>query len=292
MTKILAVSGGVDSVVLLHFFRHEQNVVVAHFNHGIRPSAGHDQEFVRRLVAEYHLPFETATANLGPHTSEAAARTARYDFLFELAQKYSHQGAPAMIYTAHHLDDLAETLAINFLRGTGWRGLAPFGYNGIARPFLSSELTNAPLSRADILRYAATHQLSFCHDPTNTEDNYLRNRLRPLIAQQIQNPTWREQIFQLFKHQQQLKQEISTLTVELLPPDQIYQRSWFEQMEAPVALEFLRAALLRCGLSLTTPQLQDFLQAIRTYQPGKNFNLPGNRLVALHKTFFSLKDIS
>ena len=76
MKKILAISGGLDSMVLLHQFRHDPDVIVAHFNHGTRPSADDDQKFVGQIAADYRLPFETENLSLGATVSEAAARAA------------------------------------------------------------------------------------------------------------------------------------------------------------------------------------------------------------------------
>ena len=69
MKKVLAVSGGIDSVVMLHIFRNDSEVVVAHYNHGIRPNSADDQAFVKRLAQKYKLPFETTDGNLGSNTS-------------------------------------------------------------------------------------------------------------------------------------------------------------------------------------------------------------------------------
>lgn len=275
MKKILAISGGLDSMVLLHQFRHDPDVIIAHFNHGTRPSADDDQKFVGQAAADYRLPFETENLSLGATVSEAAARAARYQFLFRLADQYNH----AVIYTAHHANDVLESIAINLLRGTGWRGLAPLNHPRICRPLLTC-------SQADLHRYAATHQIIFRQDPTNFEDAYLRNRLRPLLA--ALSPAIQTELLGLYYHQIRLKSDIAALTEELLPSDQLYYRSWFINLPDPVALELLRFATRRSGFSLTRPQIQDFLIAIRTYLPGKFFNLPDGQLIKIHQKYFQL----
>lgn len=300
--KLLAVSGGLDSVVLLHQYKDDPAVLVAHFNHGTRPSADDDQRFVANLAARYHKPFLTAKHNLGPSASEDQARQARYLFLKSTASQHH-----ATLYTAHHQDDLLESIAINLLRGTGWRGLTPMSDPAIRRPLLAQ-------TKHDLLRYAAAHQLTFRQDPTNTDDHYLRNRLRPLL-QQLPAAT-RQNLISLAQHQKTLKLELDQLLDHLLPQDGVYQRAWFaptlgiaasvtpKSVVAPdsstvatdaAALELLRAALARHSqthpnqpLKATHPQLQAFLHAIRTYAPGKQFNLPGDHLITLHKTYFVL----
>src|SRR3989344_5293986 len=116
MNYIVAVSGGVDSVVLLDMLikQKEHNLVVAHFDHGIRVDSDADARFVWELAKKYELSFEVRREELGDAASENTARSHRYAFLRDIAKKYS-----ATIVTAHHADDVVETIAINLTRGTG-----------------------------------------------------------------------------------------------------------------------------------------------------------------------------
>ena len=99
---VVAVSGGVDSVVLLHMLAHRPDIelVVAHFDHGIRDYSVADAQFVKELADSYGLPFESRREKLGKQASEDLARSRRYAFLRSVADK--HQ---AKIMTAHHADD-------------------------------------------------------------------------------------------------------------------------------------------------------------------------------------------
>lgn len=167
---ILAVSGGVDSMVLLDLLAKKPTVklIVAHFNHGIRQEAARDEEFVRRKAVRLGLSFESEAADLGEGASEDSARRARYGFLYRIQKKH---GADAVI-AAHHQDDLIETAFINLLRGTGRKGLVAIQNNpGVVRPLLSWR-------KRDILKYAADNRLQWREDETNTKDDYLRNYLR------------------------------------------------------------------------------------------------------------------
>ena len=80
LKKFLAVSGGIDSVVMLYLMRNDESVVVLHFDHGIRPSSAEDCEFVKRLAKQYGLPFISEQAKLGEDCSEERARKERYAF--------------------------------------------------------------------------------------------------------------------------------------------------------------------------------------------------------------------
>lgn len=284
---ILAVSGGVDSMVMLDMIcRSKQysshDIIVAHFDHGMRENSAEDAEFVRRKAEEYSVKFYLGHGELGEETSEARARMVRYNFL--------HSIDPfATVFTAHHLDDLVETTVINLSRGTGWRGLAVLDTPGIRRPFLETEMFYEPLDKAAILEYAAKRQLSFREDQSNSSDEYLRNRIRHQMNNFPMDLEQKMQIYDLWQRQKQLKSEIDQLVVSLLPgKNQPWQRAWFENLDTSLALELLRAGTLQAGVSATRPQLEDFRQAILNYAPGKHFNLPGDRLVKLNKSDFML----
>lgn len=290
--KILAVSGGVDSMVMLDMVccSHKYSlgdIIVAHFDHGTRPTSRLDAEFVERKAKEYRLRFQLGRADLGEGVDEATARTARYEFL--------HNIDPcATIFTAHHLDDLVETVTINFVRGTGWRGLAGLSADGIKRPLLESESLYEPMDKIAILEYAAKRRLEFREDPTNSSDEYLRNRIR---HQANKSPLTFEQkleIYRLWQTQKQLKTEIDHLIVGLLPDGETpWRREWFRKLdegeaERRIALELLRAGTIRAGVAATRPQLEDFRHAILDYASGKKFNLPGDRLIKIGRNDFEL----
>ena len=275
MRKILAISGGIDSVSLLHMMKDDPEVLVAHFNHGIRLNSGQDETFVHQLANKYGREFISKTENLGANCPEALARERRYRFLRNLQTTYS-----GVIYTAHHQDDLVESIIINLIRGTGWRGLAPFSNPEIRRPLLE-------LTKAKIYAYASKHQLAFRHDATNTDDRYLRNRIRRQATKLA--PKDRQKLLELFARQNVLRSEIATTLDHILPPGNTYERNWFMQLDNPAALEILRQALVRVGRSTTRPQLLDFLAAIRTYQTGKHFNLGQDYLVPIGRHSFTLE---
>ena len=276
MKQLLAVSGGVDSMAMLHFACQNfpaDELIVAHFDHGIRENSTDDANFVRQKAAEYGTQFCLGRALLGPNASEAAARAARYGFLRNLAAECN-----AQIWTAHHLDDLVESIAINFLRGTGWRGLVALDSVDIYRPFLTEE----PWDRAKIWHYAAEHNLTYREDPSNASDEYLRNRLR----HQMNNEVDKLALYNLWKQQKLIKNEIDHIIGDIVP-ERSWSREWFRDLSPQLAMELLRAGTLRAGISATRPQLEDFRQAILNYTPGKYFNLPGDKLVRLDKNTFT-----
>ncbi|HSX43547.1 MAG TPA: tRNA lysidine(34) synthetase TilS [Candidatus Saccharimonadales bacterium] len=167
---VVAVSGGVDSIALLHMLAQRPNLqlVVAHYDHGVRLDSMIDRTLVQLTAKRYGLPFVYENGRLGPHASEAVARTARYGFLHKVRQA---SGARAII-TAHHQDDVLETAVLNLLRGTGRRGLSSLqSLDGIRRPLLH-------MPKKELLRYATEQGLDWREDSTNTDVRYLRNHIR------------------------------------------------------------------------------------------------------------------
>ncbi len=289
MKKILAVSGGVDSMVMLEIFWRKYKAdefCVATFDHGTRETSRDDAEFVVRTCHERGIEVFSSRTELGEKASEEKARSARYEFLRKIA--FEKRGE---IYTAHHLDDLVETVAINFLRGTGVRGLAPFSSLGIRRPMLDGMLEPAELQlevfdKRSILRLADRWGVKYRQDPTNTTSDYLRNRVRE--ATMNLSLDMKLNIYRMWNRQRATVREIDDIVESILPEDLHFMRADFAEMDKSVALEILRGALIRAGVSATTPQITDFYDAILSYVPGKNFNLPEDKLVRLNKKDFML----
>lgn len=252
---VVAVSGGVDSVVLLHKLQQQPDLelIVAHFDHGIRDDSKDDAGFVKQLAKDYGLAFETAREELGKQASEELARERRYAFLRAVAKKHD-----ARLVTAHHADDAVETVAINLTRGTGWRGLAVLD-SDVIRPLIG-------MSKQEILEYAKTHVLSWHEDSTNASDVYLRNRLRRKTTE-LTNDNKR-QLLALRSHQISSKRKIEGEVRRLIGDGPHYSRYFFTHVDPTVAIECLRYCTLA---RLTRPQLERVLIAIKTAKPGSTF---------------------
>lgn len=271
-TYIVAVSGGVDSVSLLHMLHRVggRRIVVAHFDHGIRSDSAEDAQFVKRLAHRYGYPYETARVELGPGASEDRARQQRYRFLRWAAQK--HGGT---IVTAHHADDVVETAAINLHRGTGWRGLATHSAD-ISRPLLH-------YTKAELLAYAKQHGLEWREDSTNQDEAYLRNRLRKRT--QMLSDDEKRQILALRAHQLEAKRLIEAEVRHLIGLGPSYQRYFFTHVPTKVALECLRVATHG---RLTRPQLERALLMIKTAQPTAKYEAGSGVTIDFTSRNFSL----
>lgn len=272
MTLVVAVSGGVDSVVLLDMMVKQINkpMIVAHFDHGIRPDSREDALFVEALAKSYGLKFETARVELGEDASEALARERRYQFLNSIAKKHR-----ARIVTAHHGDDLAETVAINLSRGTGWRGLAVMD-SAVLRPLLH-------MRKEDIYRYALDNGLEWREDSTNSDDKYLRNKIRPGVAELYRDEI--EKIGDLRSRQIQIKREVESEALRVLGAGPLYSRYFITNIPNEVALECLR--VITKG-ELTRPQLERLLLAVKTALPGNIYQAGAGINVSFTTRYFTL----
>lgn len=174
---LVAVSGGVDSVVLSHLCRKAGlDFAIVHCNFHLRDQeSDRDENFVRNLARQYGVgvfvrDFDTTLYAAQERISiQMAARDLRYAWFDQLIKEENFSG----VLTGHHADDNLETFLINFVRGTGLQGLCgiPPSNGPVLRPLL-------PFSRKQIETYADDNELSWCEDSTNASDKYLRNRLR------------------------------------------------------------------------------------------------------------------
>lgn len=204
-TVIVGVSGGPDSLALLHMLAQNglhdpRRLLVGHLDHRLRKTSAQEAQAIVTLCAQWELDCVVdavdvaAMAQRRKLSIEEAARLARYEFLGNLAR-----GAGCRtVIVGHTADDQAETVLMHFIRGTGLDGLsgmAPvsslpgFEDLSLVRPFLA-------VTRQDVANYCATYNLDPVHDPSNEDLTYFRNRLRhellPLLASY--NPQIRERM--------------------------------------------------------------------------------------------------
>jgi tRNA(Ile)-lysidine synthase len=202
---LVGVSGGPDSVCLLHIFlQHGYSVIVAHLNHGLRPEAAEEAEFVRQLASQWHTPFVlgqqdvAAFADQNGYSLEEGARVARYRFLSQEAAKSNAQA----IAVAHTADDQVETVLMHLLRGAGTTGLRGMAFRSqikyfdqdipLVRPLLSTW-------RDEVLDYLKAHQLPSRTDQSNLDVRFYRNRLRHELIPYLEsyNPAVRQHVWRM-----------------------------------------------------------------------------------------------
>lgn len=196
---IVAVSGGVDSMVLLDLIARLRssmkiNVNAAHVNYGLRGrESNRDEEFVREMAARYDIPCDILQTRLcNADNLQNEARKVRYAFLTECAQKR----AARCVATAHHRDDQAETVLIHLMRGAGLGGLGGMSWSSeladglrLVRPLLG-------IGRDEVAAYAAERSIRFVEDATNEETRYHRNAVRHTLLPMMEefNPQIRDHL--------------------------------------------------------------------------------------------------
>lgn len=282
-TVVVGVSGGPDSLCLLHVLRalapeYGVSLHVAHLNHQLRDAdSDQDAAFVERLAAGWNLPHTIAARDVARYAErehlaiEEAARQMRYGFLAEVAQRVgSHT-----IAVAHHADDQAESVLMHVIRGSGiagLRGMRPKSELGDLRlanlsSLLSSLYLIRPLlyvTRAEIEAYCAEHQLQPRFDLSNLDQTYFRNWLRhtvlPLLAQH--NPGVREVLCRTA--------EVAAADYELLHAEM--ERAWAQVVRsANDAIVFDLAAWRALPLSLKRATVREAIHRLRRHLRNINF---------------------
>ncbi len=207
---LIGLSGGVDSVVLLHLLhklsaRYSWQLSALHVHHGISPNADVWSDFCAELCASLHISLHIERVDIAPlreHGIEAAARKLRHAAFAEQSCDF--------VAVAHHADDQAETLLLQLLRGAGVRGASAMPVLSLSkRPQFTERADSVPLvrpllhcSREEILAYAAAHQLHWIEDESNADDsyprNFLRHRVLPLLGESF--PAYRDTLARSAQH--------------------------------------------------------------------------------------------
>jgi tRNA(Ile)-lysidine synthase len=210
---LLAVSGGLDSICLAHYFIENKEVLgiewlgIAHVHHGLREgTADRDAAFVETFAKSHNVPFflekldgEALKAMDG--SLEENARDARYKALVKMAmsceQSAMSREPHTTIVTAHHAGDQAETMFMRLRRGTtlaGLRGIQPLRAMSYEQSAVGSEPHTSYLlrpllnvTREDLLAYASEHNLTWCEDESNANVNFARNKVRHELLPQLEN---------------------------------------------------------------------------------------------------------
>ena len=274
---LVALSGGMDSVVLLHLLRFASGVraSAAHFDHAMRPGSDADARWVRGLCAAWGVPLAEGIAS-EPLRTEEEARIARYRFLRE-QQKLV--GATHLA-TAHHADDQAETVLFRVLRGTGVAGLAgiPEKEGDLVRPLL-------PFWRAELRRYARGNGVRWRRDPSNRTLGPARNRIRNDLLPRIEStlaPGAKKSLVRLARLARAQEEEWAVLVrraaaecVRWEGGGAVLVRGPLAAYDWPLAARVVRGVLRRFGVVPGRAGTRSALQFITSAPSGRVFRLPG-----------------
>lgn len=278
-TYVVAVSGGVDSVVLLDLLSRVSglDLVVAHYDHGIRPDSATDEKLVSQLAKQYSLPFISERGELGSGASEAAARDARYNFLRQAMKDFNAKA----IITAHHQDDLLETMVMNVLRGTKRKGLTPFDNQpDIIRPLTA-------YSKQQLVDYAKNHNLVWREDSTNSEDKYRRNFIRHKVLATA-NIGQKQAMLDINQNMRVINEEIDLLVKTWLKPE--LKRAEINQLPHDISCEIF-AAWLRSKnvMDFDKSHIEKLVVAAKTLPAGKQLDVINGWKMMIKKDTLALE---
>ena len=280
---LVAVSGGADSMSLLHFlYNHQKDLDIqlgiAHVNHKQRQESEHEEAYLRHWAEEHKVPFHYSA--FSGKFSENAARTFRYEFFKQVMKDYDYSA----LVTAHHADDQAETIFMRLLRGsrlrhlTGISAIRPFGTGQIIRPFLHLTKDQLPVT-------------FHFEDRSNTSLAYLRNRIRlsylPTLSQE--NPKIKEHLCLLAEEIGLMEQALGELTKDISITD----LSVFQQQSDAVQLFLLQNYLDSFpDLQLSKGQFNQLISYLRKNASGKMPLKNGYELVKTQTYFLIRKEAS
>ena len=278
---LVAVSGGADSMSLLHFlYNHQKDLDIqlgiAHVNHKQRQESEHEEAYLRHWAEEHKVPFHYSA--FSGKFSENAARTFRYEFFKQVMKDYDYSA----LVTAHHADDQAETIFMRLLRGsrlrhlTGISAIRPFGTGQVIRPFLHLTKDRLPVT-------------FHFEDRSNTSLAYLRNRIRlsylPTLSQE--NPKFKEHLCLLAEEIGLMKQALGELTKDITITD----LSVFQQQSDAVQLFLLQNYLDSFpDLQLSKGQFNQLISYLRKNVSGKIPLINGYELVKTQTSFLIRKE--
>ncbi|MDD4705920.1 MAG: tRNA lysidine(34) synthetase TilS [Bacilli bacterium] len=243
---ILACSFGPDSMVLLDLLKKNNlNIIVAHVNHKLRKESDKEEILLKKYCESNNLIFELKTIKKYPVGNlEMNARIIRYNFFADLIKKYNAK----YLFTAHHGDDLMETILMRLTRGTTFKGYAGFNIiakNGdyyIVRPLIFN-------TKEDIINYADLNKISYALDCTNEQDNYLRNRYRHYILPELKKENPKVHLKFLEFNQMINKYEEYFNNETIIIYNKIYQDNILDLLEFNLLDEIFKIRLLQKILS-------------------------------------------
>ncbi|HSH54418.1 MAG TPA: tRNA lysidine(34) synthetase TilS [Methylotenera sp.] len=219
---LLALSGGLDSTVLLHLLVEAKRTIpfelhAMHVHHGLSKNANSWTDFCVRQCQQLQVPLQVVHVNVQSDSGlgiEGAARQLRYEALF--GYKLS-ETSPDFIVTAHHQDDQAETLLLQMFRGAGVKGLASMAAVDKARRLLRPLLD---VSRKELESYAAQHAIDWCEDESNDDTHYERNFVRHEVMPILESryPAVKSVIARTASHLSEANELLDTLAAMDIEP--------------------------------------------------------------------------
>lgn len=299
---LLAVSGGVDSIVMLDIMAQlaeelKITIAVAHFNHNLRGlSSDNDEELVKKICLAYGIKCYTGSENIIKYASdnaisiEQAARHRRY----KMFERLSGNLKIDFVTTAHTADDSVETFLLNLLRGTGLTGLSgiPRKRHLVKNTYIIRPIID--FKKSDIYLYAKERNLQWREDETNTLTNYTRNKIRLDLLPKIQQD-FSPAIFDLINRTSRLIRgadefinEFVESAVDTIIKDRRKDRFYISISQLETYSEFIQGEVIRACLSNVFKLLPPNIKVIDRIL--SLINSPSGAIADINKQIYALKD--
>lgn len=288
-TIVVAVSGGIDSMVLLHLFidlRKEKNItlICAHVNHKKRQESDEEAEFLERFCNENGIIFEmTAFDTYGNNNFQEEARKRRYEFFQTIVEKYDAN----YLATAHHGDDLMETILMRLTRGSTLKGYSGFEREAknenytLIRPLITVE-------KEKLIEYGREMGISFRNDVSNDSDAYTRNRFRKHVIPFLKQEN-RHVLDKLIKFSEMLREvehyiedQVDTIWNEVYQNKAITISKLLEQDIVVQKSMIQRLLKINYGndiTSITAHHMDEIFKVIHSKKPNIHCTLPRNKIL-------------
>ncbi len=313
---VVGVSGGPDSMALLHLFvelnsRPDWNLQlhVAHLNHGLRGESGdQDAAFVQAFCDSHNLPCTIERRDIAelasedPGGLEEVGRRERYTFF----ERVCIRADAKVVAVGHHADDNAETILYRILRGTGLRGLAGIPKSRLIAPRSEIRLIRPMLrfSRQSMLNFLDDQGIAYREDETNTSNEMMRNRIRNTLLPKLEadvNPQARDALNRLGEQASWLEEYLretvqrtfETLIVSHTDQELVLNVDALARKSRIVQTEIVRLAYASFGLGeqdLSFSHLVSALDIIQDPASGRKTKLPSGMTIEkrYHQLLFSL----
>ncbi len=285
---ILSVSGGVDSTVLLYLLKElNADLVIVHFNHQQRPESALEAEYVKTLSEKFGFPFEYFELDIKENFHNEAHNQRRFH-LINVAKKYETD----VIITAHHLDDLLETILMRLSRGSNLLGYSGFvgSYYKDGIYFLKPLIE---VSKKEILAYAKEHDIKYFVDASNKSDTYTRNRYRneivPLLLKE--NESLLEKTLQYNKTLSEAFFHIRKTSTTFLNNNESFIISEFLKLDNAIKKDVVAYLLENKNIPFTYNKIEEIISFLETGGPNSYYDVGKNYIFkkVYKKVFLELK---
>ncbi len=284
---VAAISGGPDSMALLHMlYKIKQaidiEVICAHVNHNTGRSGQYEeQKYVEKFCRNHNIIFETMTIeDYGDDNFENEARTKRYNYFEQIVKEYHAK----YLLTAHHADDLMETILMRIVRGSTLRGYSGFskivdrGEYKIIRPFIE-------ITKQELINYDKKNKIQYYIDSTNLEDIHTRNRFRKYIVPELkkEDPNVHKKFYKFSTMLLQYNNFIDKQVEEIIPrvyPQNILNIEEYLKLDYVIAMKviyYILEKIYQEDLMLITNHHAELIyHLIKSRKPNSYIYLPNN----------------